>query len=228
MKFRNQLKYHLTKLLNCSYKQAIEYCNQGAILVDNQIINDSSFTLVDSQEIKFNNQVIRRGITYLYVIFNKPYLYECTANRSIPNSIYEILPQQYQHLFSLGRLDKNSEGLLLLTNDGSVYAKMVNMDTNIEKEYLVTVYHPIDAQLETAFIHPFLLGKRYTKPAKFTKISEFQFSLILTEGINRQIRRICAKNNNQVKQLIRTRFGSYTLGDLKPGECKQLSNILAL
>lgn len=221
------LKNFLTKFLACSNKEAISYCQQGLVFVDNVPITQPNFFLLDHQEVKYENNILRKKTELLYVLFNKPYLYECTANRAIKENMYEIIPAQFHHLFTLGRLDKNSEGLLLLTNDGNVYANMVDAKCNIEKEYLVTLHLPITQELENAFLHPFVLGNRTTLPAKFTKISEYECKITLIEGINRQIRRICAKSNNQVKRLIRVRFGNMQIGNLKPSEWIQVSNFLA-
>lgn len=175
------------------------------------------------EEIRLSGRVIRKGVELKYVLFYKPNLYECTTNRSIENNMYEVFPPEYQDLFSLGRLDINSEGLLLLTNDGKRYKEMMGEEANLEKEYVVFTYSPVTDELKSAFTQPFQLGKRMTLPADFEKVDEFCFKVVLKEGINRQIRRICAKNNNQVKQLIRIRFGNQLLGDLKTGEFIEVS-----
>lgn len=223
MTYRSSLRAQLVKLLKCSHKQAILWCKEGLVEIDGETAIDSSSIIEPHQQIVFQNIVIREGITLHYVLFHKPHGYECTANRAIGNNMYEILPAEYQHLFPLGRLDKNSEGLLLLTNDGNVYATMVNAGGAVEKEYLVTTHNPITEELAQAFVQPFLLGNRFTLPAVFIKISEYQFKVTLIEGINRQIRRICAKHDNQVLALVRIRFGNHTLNNLETGACRVVS-----
>jgi len=140
--------------------------------------------------------------------------------------MFELIPEEFQDLFPLGRLDMNSEGLLLLTNDGQAYKELMNKEAEVEKEYIVTTWHPVTDQLEKSFTEPFQLGPRTTLPAVFEKLDNFRFRVVLKEGINRHIRRICAKNENQVRQLVRVRFGKFVLGDLKPGEWLELDGFV--
>lgn len=211
MGYTNRLSHYLVKKLHCSHLEAAQFCKLEQIKVDGLIVTNPSLTIGNFEEISFQDEIIRSGIKFQYILFHKPPLYECTANREISDNIYQLLPPEFQHLFPVGRLDKNSQGLLLLTDDGSIYNQMTGTG-NVEKEYVVTTFYPIDSMLEDAFTHPFQLGNRWTLPSKFIQLTEYQFSVTLREGINRQIRRICAKNNNQVKELVRVRFGSEELG----------------
>lgn len=226
MQFRFSLSYQLTKILQCSHKDAVAFCRKGQILVDQSPETNPRRILGIHEEIRLNEVVIRKGKSFCSIAFYKPPGFECTANRAIENNIYTLLPPEYQDLFSLGRLDTNSEGLLLLTNDGRVYRQIMTEEAKIEKEYLVHTHFPISKSLEEAFTRPFLLGQRWTLPAHFEQIGDFCFKVILTEGINRQIRRICAKNGNQVRQLIRIRFGEQKLGNMKIGEWRALTSII--
>ena len=226
MDFRYQLGYQLTKILRCSHKQAYAFCRNGQIQIDEVVETNPRRTISSHEEIRLDALIIREGVAHQYVLFNKPNLYECTTNREIENNMYEILPSEYQQLFSLGRLDKNSEGLLLLTNDGQTYRKLMAEDAEVEKEYLVRTLRPLTPELEEAFVHPYLLGQRLTQPARFEHVDEYSFKVVLKEGINRHIRRICAKNNNQVMQLVRTRFGQHTLGDLQSGQWRAVDCFL--
>lgn len=222
MSYKSSLRILLVKILKCSHKQAIQWCKEGLVAIDGITILLADTIIEAHQEILFQDKIIRKGVLLHYVLFHKPHGYECTANRAIEHNMYELLPAEYQHLFPLGRLDKNSEGLLLLTNDGNIYANMVNSGGAVEKEYLVTTFYPITEELVNAFEQPFLLGTRYTLPAKFIKVTENQFKVILKEGINRQIRRICAKHDNQVERLVRIRFGHHSLGNLQVGTCSAI------
>ena len=224
MQFRYSLSYQITKITRCSHKMAMDFCLNGKVQVNQLVETNPRRTIGYHEQIQINGQVVREGTPLKYVLFYKPNLYECTANRQIENHIYEILPPSYQDLFALGRLDKNSEGLLLLTNDGQMYREMMNHESSIEKEYLVQTFHPITTSLAESFINPFQLGQRHTLPAKFEKVDDFSFKVILKEGINRHIRRICAKNNNQVKQLTRIRFGNQCLGELTPGAYLEINS----
>lgn len=219
---QNRLSYQLVKVLQCSHAEAAGLCIQGKVKIDGVLLSNPRDTISENAEISIDDQIIRYKRDFKYVLFHKPMGFECTANRKIIDNIYHLLPEEFQDLFPLGRLDKNSQGLLLLTNDGSIYNEMVGGGT-VEKEYRVTTHRPVDEQLATAFTNPFQLGHRFTLPAKFIFISEYEFSVTLTEGLNRQIRRICAKNNNQVKELIRVRFGAEHLNEIPVGEWKVVS-----
>ena len=224
MQFRYSLSYQITKITRCSHKMAVDYCLNGKVLVNQLLETNPRRTIGYHEQIQINGEVVRQGTNLKYVLFYKPNLYECTSNRQIENHIYEILPPSYQDLFALGRLDKNSEGLVLLTNDGQMYREMMNHESSIEKEYLVQTFHPITTSLAESFINPFQLGQRHTLPAKFEKVDDFSFKVILKEGINRHIRRICAKNHNQVQKLTRIRFGNHWLGELTPGAYLEINS----
>lgn len=222
MEFRFHLSYQLSKILRCSHKDAIAYCRNGLILIDGIPETNPRKVVGYHEEIQLNGQIIRTGIIRKYLLFYKPPGIECTANRDIENHLYSLLPNEFQDLFPLGRLDTNSEGLLLMTNDGTCYREMMKVEAEVEKEYLVFTLHPISPELGLAFKNPFQLGQRTTLPATFEVIHDFCFRVILKEGINRQIRRICAKNGNRVLQLIRIRFGEHELGDLKRGKWREV------
>jgi len=223
MQHRFQLKFIIKSVLHCSYKEAELFCTSGQVRVDNFLeMNPNSF-IEKHKQICIDNKVIQSGFTLTYILFHKPFGYECTANRLIDNNIFELLPPEFQDLFPLGRLDKNSEGLLLLTNDGRSYKRLME-DADVEKEYLVYTLHPVSSKLIQAFKMPYQLGLRTTLPAKLELIDPTSFKITLKEGINRQIRRICAKNENQVKRLIRIRFGLHQLLDIKIGEWKAISH----
>ena len=218
MQFRHQLRYHLIRLLRCSHDAADTHCRCGEVSIDGIVETNARRILEPHEEIRFQDTVLRKGIQRKYLLFYKPNGYECTTNRAITHNMYELIPEEFQDLFPLGRLDINSEGLLLLTNDGQTYKELMNTEAKVEKEYIVTTWHPVTEELEKSFTEPFQLGPRITLPAVFEQLDTFRFRVVLTEGINRHIRRICAKNENQVRQLVRVRFGKIVLGDLKPGE----------
>jgi 23S rRNA pseudouridine2604 synthase len=223
MQFRYHLSYQLTKITRCSHKQALDFCKNGLVQIDGMKETNPRRIIGQKEEIKIRDEIVREGLTFRYVLFYKPNLYECTSNRLIENNIYEVLPECFHDLFSFGRLDKNSEGLLLLSNDGQAYKDLMDKESEVEKEYLVHTFQPIIKSLRTSFTEPFLLGQRFTKPALFEQLDEFSFRVVLKEGINRHIRRICAKNENQVKQLIRIRIGNHLLGNLGIGEWKEVN-----
>jgi 23S rRNA pseudouridine2604 synthase len=167
--------------------------------------------------VAFEEQILREKKDFIYLAFYKPRGIETTLNREIEDNLKDILPFK-EELFPVGRLDKESEGLLILTNDGRVFDKTLRHEHQTEKEYLVTV----DKEIGEEFIHKMseginILGKT-TLPCQVEKIDKHTFKIILVQGLNRQIRRMCYKLDYEVLQLIRIRIGTVILGDLKPSE----------
>jgi 23S rRNA pseudouridine2604 synthase len=225
MQFRRQLRYHLVRLLHLSYSEVDSLIREGRVSVAGEWVQDPFFACDKHQEIRLNGVQIRPGKTFFYLLWHKPFGIECTRNASIPNNLLSALPEAFHSAFPLGRLDLNSEGLLLLTNDGDFYKRWMDPNFEIEKTYEVLTRDPLTASLQTAFEQPFQLGPRLTRPARFTPTGSHSFQVVLTEGINRQIRRICAKCGNQVVQLKRIRFGPFELGDLLPGAFRLLDRM---
>jgi 23S rRNA pseudouridine2604 synthase len=168
-------------------------------------------------KIVYENQILQEGKQLMYIAFYKPRGIETTLNPVIANNLKDILPFE-EALFPVGRLDKESEGLLLLTNDGSLFDKTLRSEHQIEKEYFVKV----DKETTDDFILKMasgvsILGKT-TLPCTVEKADNFTFKIILVQGINRQIRRMCYKLGYEVLQLKRIRIGNILLGDLAPNE----------
>jgi 23S rRNA pseudouridine2604 synthase len=158
---------------------------------------------------------------YVYYAYYKPKGIECTMNASIQHSLPNTLALPLPY-FPLGRLDKESEGLLILTNDGKLYKESVGAEVFKEKEYHVTVDKSITKEFIEALSSGIeILGQR-TRPARVTQLNDFSFSIVLTQGVNRQIRRMCYKMDYAVVKLIRTRFAMLTLDQLKPGDIVEI------
>ena len=216
MTFRKRLQYLLVKRLNISNKSALMLILEGKILVNGRILFENiEIRLEDS--VVFDGQILQEGKTFIYVTFYKPRGIETTLNQAIQDNLKDILPFE-EDLFPVGRLDKESEGLLILTNDGRTFDKTLRSENQTEKEYLVMV----DKEITEDFIRKMsegvnILGKM-TLSCQVEKIDSFSFKIILIQGMNRQIRRMCYKLNYEVLRLIRVRIGKVTLGDLQPSE----------
>ena len=144
-------------------------------------------------------------------------------NASIENNLFEALKTSHK-VFPVGRLDKASEGLMLLTNDGQLSIAILHPKKDqLEKEYEVTVDHPLTQQainqLATGVV---IMGKK-TRSAQVRQLDDTNFNIILTQGLNRQIRRMCYKLGYKVKKLLRTRFITLELGNLPSGEWRYLT-----
>lgn len=216
MTFRKRLQYFLVKRLNISNKSAFECISEGKTKINSKVVFDN--IIVNPEDtLVFEGTVLQEGKQFFYIAFYKPRGIETTLNQEIQNNLKDILPFK-EELFPLGRLDKESEGLLILTNDGRTFDKTLRSEYQIEKEYLVTV----DKEITQNFIREMsegikILGKM-TLPCRVVKIDDFTFKIILIQGINRQIRRMCYKLDYEVLRLIRVRIGEVRLENLRVNE----------
>ena len=216
MSFSKKIKYFLVHQLKISYDEAQRLIESGEVQIDGVVARTNCF-LEKNAEIKVNGNLVQERIKFTYYLLYKPRGIECTHNPEIPDNILKFMPNGL-HLFSAGRLDKESEGLLFLTNDGDAAWQI--MHTGIEKEYIVEVEETIDeAFCEKMRKGVEILGQM-TKPCKVFQVGEKSFRIILTQGMNRQIRRMCYKCGREVQFLKRIRIGNYLLGELNSGEGK--------
>jgi len=165
--------------------------------------------VIPSDEVKVDGKIILNDTKKrTYIAFNKPVGIVCTTDTGVEkNNIIDYINYPTR-IFPIGRLDKDSEGLILLTDDGDIVNKILRASNNHEKEYIVKVDKPISqtfTQRMSAGIYLEDLGKT-TKPCSVEKLSTFEFKIILTQGLNRQIRRMCEYLNYEVQSLVRTRI----------------------
>ncbi|MBC7388991.1 MAG: pseudouridine synthase [Opitutaceae bacterium] len=152
----------------------------------------------------------------IYVAYYKPVGVESTLNKNIANNLADAIPIP-ERLFPLGRLDKASEGLMILTNDGKIYNGVTNSKNQKEKEYEVKVDQLITEDFLQKMSSGIEIMGQVTKPCEIRKVDEFTFNIILTQGLNRQIRRMCYKLSYEVTNLKRIRIMNVLLGNLKIG-----------
>ena len=196
--------------------------NERRILVNGKLIKPG-FKVNTDDEIKIDGETIikskkRKKNTYL--IFNKPVGVECTTNQKIKNNIIDYIGYP-QRIFPIGRLDKDSEGLIFLTNDGDIVNKILRSENNNEKEYIVQVNRKITGEFLSSISKGVKLKNIKTKPCVIQKINNYTFKIILTQGLNRQIRRMCNLFDYKVKSLIRTRIMNIELGSMKVGKFRK-------
>ena len=169
----------------------------------------------EDQIVKVGKKTVHTGNERIVLAVNKPVGIICTEDRRTKNNIIRFLDYP-QRITYAGRLDKDSEGLLIMTNDGDLINRMMRARYAHEKEYKVTVDRP----LTDAFIREMSV----TRPCKVTKIGKYTFSIVLTQGLNRQIRRMCSALGYEVKKLVRTRIMNIELKDLKTGATRKLTD----
>jgi 23S rRNA pseudouridine2604 synthase len=220
MTFRNRLQYLLVVRLQISNKEALHLIISGKVLV-NGIISKSNCELTQTDEVVFEGKVLQEAKKLIYIAFYKPRGIETTLNVAIEDNLKAILPFEAD-IFPVGRLDKESEGLLLLTNDGTVYDKILRNENKTEKDYVVQVDKPITFEfLETMSEGIVIMGNK-TLPCKLIQIDDFTFKITLIQGLNRQIRRMCYKLDYEVLGLKRVRIGDVNLENLNAGEYRIL------
>ncbi len=221
MAVRNKLNYLLIRNLQITKKEAIALLEKGEVTV-NGVVKKESVFFEPTDTVCYKGQILHEGKIILSIAFYKPRGIETTLNLDIPNNLKAILPFPEISLFPVGRLDKESEGLLLLTNDGNLYKTLLHSEKVVEKEYIVQVNQAITPFfLEKMTSGVQIMGKM-TLPCRITQVSDVVFNIILTQGLNRQIRRMCYQLGYEVLELKRIRIGTVELGTLGAGAYRKV------
>ena len=212
-----RLNKFLAERLGVSRREADDLIVAGKVTIDKQ--KAVLGTKIDEKStIYCNGKIVPFETEYTYLAFNKPVGYVCSRRAQGPApTLYDLLPAEYRKLKTVGRLDKDSSGLILLTNDGDFTYQMTHPKFKKQKIYEVELDKPLEP-LHQQMISDFGIMLD-DGPSKFTVIRDQDYyTVILTEGRNRQIRRTFAALNYKVTKLHRTEFGKYQLGHLKPGK----------
>lgn len=159
----------------------------------------------------------------VYIAYNKPIGIICTTERHVKGNIIDAIKHK-ERIFPIGRLDKPSEGLIFLTSDGDIVNKILRAENAHEKEYVVTVDKPISERFVSRMSRGVPILGTITKPCKVTMQSKFVFRIVLTQGLNRQIRRMCEYLGYEVTKLKRTRIMNVSIAGLRPGQWRDLTN----
>lgn len=158
----------------------------------------------------------------VYIALNKPVGITSTTEKGVKGNIVDLVNHPLR-IFNIGRLDKDSEGLILLTNDGDIVNEILRSENKHEKEYIVSVDKPITPEFLKKMSEGVKILGTKTLPCEVVQLSKFDFQIILTQGLNRQIRRMCAELGYGVYRLQRTRIMNIHLGNLPPGQWRDLS-----
>jgi 23S rRNA pseudouridine2604 synthase len=222
LSFRNRIKYLLVHKAGLSNKEAQTCIKRGDVHVNNQpVYANQIFTAYD--QVDFRQQALWPQKQYVYACWYKPVGAECTFKTDNADAIIHYLPNELKDLFYVGRLDKASEGLLLLTNDGNIHDKLLAPQNKVTKVYEVSTEPPIaDEDLQRLQGGVVILGKQ-TLPCNTQRIDKNKWQIELTQGMNRQIRRMCHKLGYKVTQLKRISFANLHLQNLKPGEWRWIT-----
>lgn len=207
----------------CSRRQADQLIAQNKVFLNGSIAELGTLVMPgDKVEIEGKLIVAQTTDDLIYLAFNKPPGIVCTANPEVKNNIIDFINYP-QRIFTIGRLDKNSEGLILLTNDGSIFNKIVRAEYENEKEYIVEVDRPYNQSFVESMENGVRISDQMTNPAQVIPLSGTKFKLILTQGLNRQIRRMCDALGYRVVFLQRIRIMNITLGNLPQGMYRNIT-----
>lgn len=220
-----RLQKYLAHAGVCSRRKAEEYILQGHVKVNHQVVTELG-TKVDPEQdqVFFDNKkvVLKQHVSKIYIAVNKPEGVVTSCSQQKAKIILDLIDID-ERVYPVGRLDKDSKGLVLLTNDGELHNKLSHPSYNHEKEYIVTTGHPIsDADLNH-MAQGMVIDKLKTRKAKVKRLSKNKFSIVLKQGRNRQIRRMVGKTGNKVDILQRIRMANINLGNLKEGQWRYLT-----
>ena len=206
----------------CSRREADKLLEQGRITI-NGVIPELGTKVSAEDEIRVDGKLIREKTEKpIYLAFNKPVGIECTTNQNVRDNIVDYINYP-KRIFPIGRLDKASEGLIFMTDDGDIVNKILRARNNHEKEYIVTVNRPITDRFIERMGNGIPILDTVTKKCKVEQISKFVFKIILTQGLNRQIRRMCEYLGYEVTALKRIRIINISL-DVHVGRYRDLTD----
>jgi pseudouridine synthase len=209
----------------CSRREADKLIEAGEVTVNGRTPELGTKVLV-GDEVRVNGTLVSASASNksdrIYIAYHKPIGITCTTERHIKGNIIDAIGHK-ERIFPIGRLDKPSEGLIFLTSDGDIVNKILRAENAHDKEYVVTVNRPLTEQFVQKMASGIPILNTTTKPCKVTMQSKMVFNIVLTQGLNRQIRRMCEYLGYEVIKLKRTRIMSVRLAGLKVGQWRDLS-----
>lgn len=214
----------LSEVGYCSRREADKLIEAGRVTI-NGVVPEMGTKIAPNDIVQVDGQNIENiKVDFVYLAFNKPVGIVCTTDTSVEKDNIIDFIKYPKRIFPIGRLDKPSEGLILLTDDGDIVNKILRASNNHDKEYIVTVDKPISQTFLERMRGGILLEelKKTTKKCEVEKLGTFEFRIILTQGLNRQIRRMCEYLNYEVQTLKRVRIMNIKL-DMPLGEYRELT-----
>ncbi|KQO20371.1 23S rRNA pseudouridine synthase F [Flavobacterium sp. Leaf82] len=216
----------------CSRREADKLIEEGRVTI-NGVVPEMGTKVSQNDEVRIDGKlIVEKHEKLVYLAFNKPVGIECTTNLEVRNNIVDYINYP-KRIFPIGRLDKASEGLIFMTNDGDIVNKILRARNNHEKEYTVTVNKPITERFIQRMGNGIPILDTVTKKCKVEQISQFTFKIILTQGLNRQIRRMTEYLGYDVTALKRIRIINISLDvpvgryrDLTDDEIKELNHLI--
>jgi len=220
-----RLNKYISETGICSRREADKLIEQKQVTINGEI-PELGTKVLDGDIVRVNNKIV--GATpenksdRIYIVYHKPIGITCTTERHIKGNIIDAIGHK-QRIFPIGRLDKPSEGLILLTSDGDIVNKILRAENAHDKEYEVTVNQPVSERFLTKMAKGVPILGTVTKPCIVSSVGKFRFNIVLTQGLNRQIRRMCEFLGYEVTKLRRTRIMHIELNRLRPGHWRNLT-----
>ncbi|PIC70495.1 23S rRNA pseudouridine synthase F [Sporosarcina sp. P2] len=205
-----------------SRRGADQWIADGRVKINGQLAELGSKVEAGDQ-VEVDGKLVEQEEQLVYIALNKPVGITSTTERHIEGNVVDFVNHPLR-IFHIGRLDKDSDGLLLLTNDGDIVNEILREEHGHEKEYIVTVDSPLTASFISQMENGVKILDTVTKPCTVKKLGPKTFSIILTQGLNRQIRRMCAALGYHIRRLQRVRILTIELGDLPIGEWRELTD----
>lgn len=217
-----RINKYLSEVGYCSRRAADKLIDQGRVTINGKI-PEMGTKIVTGDEVRVDGELVSTPKEdFVYLAFHKPVGIVCTTDTRVEkDNIIEYINYP-KRIFPIGRLDKPSEGLIFMTNDGDIVNKILRARNNHEKEYEVTVDKPITPSFIQQMSNGVPILDTVTRKCKVERVSRFKFKIILTQGLNRQIRRMCEYLNYDVVRLKRNRIMNVTL-DLPVGQWRDLT-----
>tara|TARA_B100000768_G_scaffold105472_1_gene97935 strand:- start:15443 stop:16171 length:729 start_codon:yes stop_codon:yes gene_type:complete len=201
-----RLNKYLSEAGYCSRRAADKLIDEGRVTI-NGVVPEMGTKVLEGDEVKVDGKtILNEAKKRTYIAFNKPVGIVCTTDTGVEKDNIIDYIQYPSRIFPIGRLDKDSEGLILLTDDGDIVNKILRASNNHEKEYIVSVDKPISQTFIQRMSSGIPILETVTKKCEVQKLSTYEFKIILTQGLNRQIRRMCEYLNYEVQSLKRTRI----------------------
>lgn len=223
-----RLNKHISETGFCSRREADRLIAEGRVTVNGvrarmgTEVAEGDDVRVDGGKLQVRSAA-KGQRRHVYIALNKPVGITCTTESSVKDNIVDFVGHE-RRIFPIGRLDKDSEGLILLTSNGDIVNEVLRAENKLEKEYLVAVNHPVTDEFLRNMSRGVPVHGQTTLPCKTGKLGKFGFRIVLVQGLNRQIRLMAAHFGYRVKQLVRVRIGNVKLAHLKVGQWRNLTD----
>jgi len=222
-----RLQVYLSRNGVCSRRAAMDIIQMGSVKVNGIVIREPSTAVNENDEIRVHDALIKHK-KFEYVALNKPGNYMTTRrDRFADKTVYDLLPQKLHFLVPIGRLDKDTEGLLLMTNDGDLVQQMTHPKFHVEKSYFVKITRSLNSQNKDRLEKGIMIDQKKTLPAKIKNVvrskNETELIIIIREGRKRQVKNMFAKVGSRVLYLKRQKHGPIELGNIGKGRWRYLN-----